>query len=152
MNSLSCSSSRFGELEFTAEDVVTVPRGLLGFPDSREYVVIEHREGSPFRWLQSTTEPALAFLVVDPATYVPDYAPDMPDDAANQLQVDNETTILVYTIVTIPAGHPEEMTLNLAGPVVINCDRQLAFQVVLQDERYPVKYKAIPAKQESAAA
>jgi len=134
------STTRFGVLEFENLDVVTFPTGILGFPSCRRFVLVAHKEDSPFRWLQSVDDGALAFLVVDPATFFPDYAPEMESSDAAYLQLSEETPRLVYTMVTIPKGLPESMTVNLAGPIVINAETRYAKQIVLADEGYGTKH------------
>lgn len=150
---LKASTVRFGEIDLTAEDIITMPEGILGFPQSTSFVLIQHKEGSPFRWLQSLDQPEIAFLVVDPAIYVADYTPEMPEDDARELQLDEDTPQLVYTIVTIPRGKPEELTLNLAGPIVINAASRKARQVVLEDPLYGTKFAPqVQTKQTEEAA
>ncbi len=133
------STTRFGDIQFTTEDVVEFSGGLVGFPEMERYVLVQHKDDSPFRWLQSLDCGELAFLVVDPAVFCTDYAPEMPGSAAVELALDEETPRLVYTIVTIPRGKPSEMTLNLAGPLVLNLATGKAKQVVLEDPRYPTR-------------
>lgn len=137
-------TTRFGALEFSTMDVVTLDEGLLGFPGRSRFVVIQHKEGSPFCWLQSVDAGDLAFLVIDPAHYVPDYAPELPDETANQLGLSEETPRLVYTIVTIPKGKPDDMTLNLAGPILINLEERKAKQIVVEDTRYAIRHRVFP--------
>ena len=134
-------TTRFGVVEFSEEDVVTFADGILGFPDARRFLVIHHKEDSPFRWLQNVEYGDLAFLVADPAHYVPGYAPELPDQIAEELNLSEESPRLVYTMVTIPKGKPDGMTLNLAGPLLINLESRQARQVVLEDQRYPIRYK-----------
>jgi flagellar assembly factor FliW len=141
MTQLTMKTARFGEIAFEDADVVKFPDGVLGFPSSQRYVLIQHKEGSPFRWMQSVDEGFLAFLVVDPGVYLADYAPEMPSSIAQSLALQAETPRLVYTIVTIPPGKVEDMTLNLAGPIVINVDLGLGKQIVLDDATYPVKHR-----------
>ncbi|MCB0826571.1 MAG: flagellar assembly protein FliW [Armatimonadetes bacterium] len=138
------ATSRFGEIKFTKEDVVNFANGLLGFPKAQQFVLIQHKEGSPFRWLQSVESEELAFLVVDPAEYVTNYAPDMPNSMAQSLNLSEETPRLVYTIVTIPRGKPKDMTLNLAGPIVINAESGQAMQTVLENDEYEIRFRVFP--------
>ncbi|MBS1710522.1 MAG: flagellar assembly protein FliW [Armatimonadetes bacterium] len=140
-------TARFGTIEFCDADLVTLAEGILGFPGQTRYLVIQHKEGSPFCWLQSADDGALAFLVVDPAYYVPDYAPELPDETARQLELGEETPRLVYTIVTIPKGKPDDMTLNLAGPILINLEKRLAKQVVVEDVRYAIRHRVFPKEE-----
>lgn len=134
-------SARFGEIEFATEDVVTLSDGLLGFEENTRYVVLQHGDGGPFRWLQSIEDANLAFLIVDPAYFVPEYAPLLENSQAQALGLTEGTPRLVYTIVTIPKGKPEEMTLNLAGPIVINAQTRMACQVIVEDESCSVRHR-----------
>ncbi|MBV6459612.1 MAG: Flagellar assembly factor FliW [Fimbriimonadaceae bacterium] len=137
---MTISTTRFGSIEFDDLDVVTFPTGILGFPDCRRFVLVAHKEDSPFRWLQSADNGSLAFLVVDPATFFPEYAPEMEGTDAAFLQLSEDSPRLVYTMVTIPKGLPGSMTVNLAGPIVINADTRYAKQIVLTDEGYGTKH------------
>lgn len=152
MSTQTVSTIRFGVIEYTAEDVIRLVGGILGFPSYEQYLILQHKEGSPFRWLQSLDEPSLAFLVVDPSHFLSDYAPEMELRHALDLQLTEETARLVYTIVTIPRGKPEEMTLNLAGPIVINAECGIAKQVVLDDPAYSIKFEVNRAPQPTEAA
>ena len=134
-------TSRFGSIRYSAEDIVTFADGLVGFPNLESFVLIQHDDDGQFRWMQSTDFGDIAFLVVDPARYVADYDPAVPDSLAESLSLDEDTPRLVYTIVSIPPGKPEEMTINLAGPIIINTEAGCARQVVLEDERHAIKHR-----------
>jgi flagellar assembly factor FliW len=149
---MTITCARFGSIEYTPEDVVTLPEGLLGFPSHREYLIINHKDGSSFRWLQSVDDPKVAFLVTDPANIAEDYAPAMPKGLAENLDLAEETPRIVYAIVSIPPGKPQEMTVNLAGPIVINAEKRIAQQVVVEDPQWSTKHRMIPEPQAEAAA
>ena len=151
MTTMAINTTRFGELEFEQADQVTFFSGIVGFPDLRQFVLIQHKEDSPYRWLQSTEDGAVAFLVVDPSAHVTGYAPQMPQTVAVQLGMNQETPRLVYTIITIPRGRPHEMTVNLAGPIVVNAETGQAVQVVLEDEAYAIRHRVFPEGAEAAA-
>lgn len=145
------TTSRFGTIEYETEDIVRFREGLVGLPQLKDFVLVQHRDDSPFRWLQSLDDGGMAFLVVDPGTYVPNYAPSMPDSATTALELQESTPVLVYTICTIPNGKPRDMTLNLAGPIVINAETREARQLVLEDEACPVRFSVFEEKQGQAA-
>lgn len=145
-------TARFGTIEYGELDVVTFPLGLPGFENHRRFVIINHKDGSPFRWLQSVEDGALAFLVVDPATFFSDYAPEMDESDSQFLSLTETTPRLVYTIVTIPKGNPEAMTLNLAGPIVVNAQNRVAKQIVLTDESFGIRHPIPKAESPEAVA
>lgn len=152
---MTLAGTRFGNIDFSAEDVITLPDGMIGFPTATEFVILNHKADSPFRWLQSTTDAPLAFLVAIASEYVPDYSPKIRDEDARAIQIQEDTPVLVFATVNIPKGAPREMTLNLAGPIVVNAANRLARQVVLEDALYTVRHRVFqPAIQveESVAA
>jgi flagellar assembly factor FliW len=138
------SGTRFGDIEFLDEDIVHLPEGLIGFPGSKRYLILSVKPNSPFRWLQSIDEPALAFLCTDPAHYVPYYAPTLSERHARDLQMNADTPRMVLCTAAIPKGKPEDMTLNLAGPIVVNAEARVARQIVLEDGAYTVKHRVFP--------
>ncbi|MCH7904140.1 MAG: flagellar assembly protein FliW [Armatimonadetes bacterium] len=152
MTQQALKSTRFGTIEFSKDDIVEFVSGLVGFEELRSFIFIEHGENSPFRWMQSLDDPNVAFLVIDPIHYVPEYAPEMPQATADRLDLGPGTGRLVYTIVTIPPGRPEEMTINLAGPIIINAERRIAQQIVVEDETYSVKHRVFEQQIEEEVA
>lgn len=138
------TGTRFGDIEFSEEDIIHFAEGLIGFPNSHSFVLLCAKPGSEFRWLQSLDEPALAFLCTDPTVFVPEYAPTMPLRHARDLGMTEETPRLVLTTAAIPRGKPEDMTLNLAGPIIINAEERRGRQIVLEDGAYTIKHRVFP--------
>jgi flagellar assembly factor FliW len=152
MKQQTTETARFGRITYTDGDLVSFDQGLVGFPSLSSFVFIQHKEGSPFRWMQSVDEAEVAFLVVDPAHYVEGYAPEIAETSVESVGIVSETPRLVYTIVSIPPGKPEEMTLNLAGPIVVNLETGRAKQIVIEDECYPIRHRVFEKKQSEEAA
>ncbi len=142
--------TRFGEIEFSKRDVIDISEGMIGFQNLRQYVVVNTKEGSPYRWLQSIEYATLAFLVSIPEFFVSDYAPEITDAEAKSLGLAPETAHLILVTTTIPAGNPDAATANLAAPVVINLETRKAKQVILEDEAYTIRYPIFSGSQEVA--
>ena len=58
---------------------ISVPGGVAGFPGSQTFALVELSPSSPFFRLCSLDVPGLDFLVVPPAVFFPDYAPEIDD-------------------------------------------------------------------------
>lgn len=147
------TTSRFGELEIDASRIITFSEGILGFPNDRRYVLLEREANSPFRWLQSLDNGDLAFVLVDPLCFLPDYRVEISPEDAQDLGIQNPENTVVLCIVTIGEGGTS-VTANLLGPIVINPTTMRARQVVLLDSQYSVQYDllaAIPHKQAAGA-
>ena len=74
------TGTRFGNIDYSNEDVIHFPDGMIGFDRMHDYVVINTKEGSAFRWLQSLEEPKLAFLVSLPESFMEGYSPEIKDE------------------------------------------------------------------------
>lgn len=129
------TTSRFGEIEIDEASVVRMPEGMLGFGEIGEFVIVQQNEESPFLWFQAVREPNLAFVIVDPFTFFPDYEVLLSNNDIEALGCSELGSLAVFAVVVIPEN-PEDMTANLRGPIVINADNKVARQVVLNDDRY----------------
>jgi flagellar assembly factor FliW len=135
-------TTRFGTVEIEDSSIIRMPKGPIGFDEYTDYCLMQHRPDTSLRWLQSTQESSLAFVVIDPSQFVPDYEIELPDAEAETLHLDSADDVLVLGIVTIGCGG-RELSINLAAPVVINSREMTALQVVLQDNRYSVKHPLV---------
>jgi flagellar assembly factor FliW len=128
-------TSRFGEIEIGDDAVISMPEGMLGFGEFTKYILIQHKEGSPFLWYQAVEDPNLAFVLIDPFTFFPNYEVALPSEDMQALDCEDLANLAVFVVVVIPEN-PEDMTANLRGPVVVNVNKKTAKQVVLIDARY----------------
>ena len=139
-------TTRFGVLEVDESSMLKMPKGLLGFENRTEFVLIQHRPDTAFRWLQSREDPDLAFVVVDPSDFYCDYAIEISDADAGALDLTSEKDALVMAIVTI-SNQGKEVTANLAAPIVMNSKELRGMQIILQDNRYGVKHPLVEQRQ-----
>jgi flagellar assembly factor FliW len=135
------TGTRFGAVEFVELDVLTIHEGLIGFPTLTQFLLLAHGEQSPFQWLQSVDEPGIAFLVVDPVSFVPDYAPEIDDVQAEALALSESTPRLLRTTARLIGQPVEELSLNLAAPIVLNLEQRIGKQVVLDNEAYNIRHR-----------
>jgi flagellar assembly factor FliW len=142
------ASARFGEFDVPADRVLHFPQGLIGFPRARRFVILDHRPGSPFKWMLCVEEPDVAFAVVEPATFVPDYRPPL-ELAARTLGAD-PADVALFVIVTIPSD-PTAMTVNLMAPVVVDVRTRRSRQMVVEDPRCDPSYRVCTPRAAAAA-
>ncbi len=129
-------TTRFGEIEIDESQAIHFSDGLLGFPEQKKYVIIEHKPGSPFIWLQSINKPDLAFVMTNPFLIKKDYLKNLSAEEETLFKGEGDSDIIVFAIVTIPHGKAEKTTVNLLGPVVIETKTRRARQVILANSGY----------------
>jgi flagellar assembly factor FliW len=110
------------------ESVIRFPLGLLGFEAVKDYVLLAKPGDEPFLWLQVLNDPALAFLVLSPFSFVPTYEPDIAADDVAFLGLNAPEDALLFNIVTVRGA--QQATLNLKGPIVLNRHTLVGKQVI----------------------
>jgi flagellar assembly factor FliW len=136
---LKVQTSRFGEIDVDEGDIISLPEGLIGFPELVRYVLLDHDSDSPFKWLQSVDEGSMAFVVISPLTFRPDYTVEVTEEEISTLHLDNAEDAVISVIVTIPMD-PKKMSANLKAPLVFNLKNRLGKQVIVKDAQYQTKH------------
>ena len=121
-------ASRIGNLVVALDTTIRFPRGLIGFENLREFVLVELKTGSPFRFLQSMENPVMGLMLADPFAFLPTYKVRLALAEERILQVKSIRDLVILVTVTVPKGNPEETTLNLTGPICINVPKRLGLQ------------------------
>lgn len=138
--------TRLGEREIDLDSIIYFPQGLIGLEDKREYVLLNVSENSPFFLLQSVTDPHLGLLVADPYPFIKDYDIKLEQAEKKILRIKNIRQIAVLVTVTIPEDKPDETTLNLSGPIVMNTEAKLGMQVPQVGANHPTHYRLVEGK------
>jgi len=138
-------TTRFGEIEVADETVVEFPTGILGFPKYSKYVLIDIDENSPLKWLQSTQEPSLAFVVTNPNLFVADYSIDATRKDLVDINVEHAADVIILVLVTIPKD-PSQITANLKGPLLINTKNNKGKQLIIDNPDYSIKFSLITSE------
>lgn len=132
----------FGEITIADDRIIRFPKGIVGFPDLKDFTLIHDSEdggNAAIRWIQSLQEPAFAMPVMDPLSIVPDYAPEIADEIIANLGECGSDDLLVLVTVTVPSDITK-MTINLKAPIVINSDNLKACQAIVENDDYMVKF------------
>ena len=133
-------TTRFGELELNPSDLVTFAEGLFGFENLKKFFVVDPGDSTLILWLQSTEDDKVAFPIIEPKIFKPDYIAKLLPADLNGLDLDSLQTAKLYSILTIPAT-VTEMSANLKAPIVINSSKKIGKQIVLQDSKLSVKHE-----------
>lgn len=130
------TSARFGEFTVPAETVIEIPSGIIGFPHSTRFVMLDHKP--PFSWLHSIDDPNLAFVVVDGFEFGQQFDVKPPiGDKDTDLQAEDEYAILI--VVTVRSD-PRLTTANLKAPVFVNMRNRKGVQTIIDDQRYSTRF------------
>ena len=138
---MTIATKAFGSINVDESQKICFPHGLYGFESLKDYVLLD-AEQEPFFWLQSVDSQQIAFILINPFLFRPDYEMNIDNDDLLPIGINDPGNALIFSIVTIPSdGNP--MTANLQGPIVINKDNCTGIQAVLSDSRWKTKHDIV---------
>lgn len=132
----------FGQVDITDDKIITFPGGIIGFPDMKRFTLLHDEEKGVsvgIRWLQSLEEPGFAMTVIDPLLVMEDYNPEIDDELLSGIGEVTPDNLLVLVTVRVPSDL-KQMSVNLQGPIIINVDERKACQIIVDVDRYPVRF------------
>ena len=129
-----------GEVEINEQEILTFEYGVPGFPDIQKFALLSLDADLPLALLQSTEQPAIGFVVAYPFAFKTDYVFEISEEDKEDLAIEKEEDVIAYSIVTLKESF-QDSTLNLLAPVIINTNKKLGKQIVLQDSsKYPLRH------------
>ena len=131
----------FGRITYSPEDVLEFPNGLFGFESERQFLLLPF-SGSQGNMLclQSVAAPSPAFILMNPFSLKPDYAPVLSKEELKLMGV-SQSHELCYYVMCVAKEPVGESTVNLRCPVVVNPELHRAAQVILDTEEYHMRHR-----------
>jgi len=126
------ATAHFGCVEVEVDDILLFPQGVIAFEDCRHWVLLADADNPAVAWLQSVSRVEVAFPVVSPRRFSPDYAVRVTRGQLVHLDFSHFDHAYVLAVVSSSDG---DLTINLKAPLIINLDRRLGRQVITSDEQ-----------------
>ncbi len=123
-------SERLGALDVDDASVITFPRGLIGLPGRKRFVILEFGEGIPLGWMQCVDDGAFGLPVSDPQIFRPEYRVEASSPDVSDLELESAEDAVILVVTTVGAGG-DLMTGNLRAPLLVNTRNRIGQQIVL---------------------
>ncbi len=136
-------------IEVSEEQIFAFEPGLGGFEALRRYALIPE-DDSPIEWLQSLDDPDVAFALLEPFAFRPDYAFELSDADTEALGMHEPQDALVRCVLTLHED-PSKITANMLAPLVLSRRTHLARQVIVQNSDYPLRFALFASLAEQEA-
>jgi flagellar assembly factor FliW len=131
----------YGPIDVDERQRIEFPYGILGFEKLNSYVLLDAPQ-QPFYWLQALDLVEVAFVLINPVIFRPDYTVEVPPEELEEIGIDNPDKMLTFAIVTIPQN-PAEMTANLQGPIIINKETRVGRQSISTNPKWEVRHPVL---------
>ena len=125
----------------SAQNEVILEHGLFGFPEVNSMEILFAKEELPFMWIREKDKDGLAFVVVEPNGIIPNYMVEISDADVGSLGITGMDDTMILNIVTLNPEHPEKLSVNLVGPIVINRRTRVGKQCIISNhEEYSARH------------
>lgn len=131
------STRRFAEIEVCDEDIVHFPEGLVGLASHKQFILLQDPESTDLIWLQSLDQHDFALATIHSSKLGPDFPLEVHPAELHSLRLDSPDDLAAFLIINRIDG---QFFVNLRGPIMVNAQRMIGRQVVLQDDRYGVRH------------
>ncbi|MGE8206899.1 flagellar assembly protein FliW [Heyndrickxia sp. NPDC080065] len=128
-----------GEIEINEKEILHFTKGIPGFPDEKQFILLAMPDQNLFTIMQSVETPELAFVLTSPFSFIEKYEFELDDSTIEQLAIKNQEDVSVFAIVTLQDPF-EKTSANLQAPVILNVKNNEAKQVILNDTIYKIKH------------
>ena len=132
-------SRYYGEREYEEKDIITFEKGLPGFRELKKFIIFPVEENKVFNMLHSIDNMEIGLVIVSPFYVMKEYEFELSDEKIDELSVEKENDINVYTTVCLNKDI-KNITVNLKAPIVINIKENKGEQLILDDDKYQIKY------------
>lgn len=132
----------FGIISIEEDALYHFPEGLYGFEDIQEFCIYSQSfdDEIAFLYLQARDSVDPCFLVFEPWDLYPGYAPSLSESDLKTLEVSGPEELIFLAITTI-FPNPEELSLNVKSPVVLNPKTRTGRQVILENRDYSIRFQ-----------
>jgi flagellar assembly factor FliW len=137
------ATSTLEKAEATGVPVLDFVSAIPGFPAHRRFVLVRVTEEGVLFALTAVDDPELRFLVVPPAAFFPDYAPEIDEQSLAAIGAKSTDDLMILLVVTA-GDSPGASTANLMAPIVVNEASHRAIQLVLSGSGLPIHAVLMP--------
>lgn len=131
----------YGDIEYQKEDLFFFPDGLFGFPTLNYFLPLcMNEEDDALLLLQSTEQPEIAFVTINPVFLCADYLPALTEEELSYLEVSSYEELSYFSICVLKNPYSES-TVNLKCPIVINPVTHKGLQIIMENTSYEYRQK-----------
>ncbi|MGG4037822.1 flagellar assembly protein FliW [Heyndrickxia ginsengihumi] len=128
-----------GEIKVNEQEIWHFEKGLPGFPDEKQFVLLPLPNNDVFMILQAVQTPYIAFVITNPFLTFKDYEFKIDDSTLEQLRLESEKDVAVYSILTVKDPFVNT-TINLQAPLIFNMKNKKGKQMILNDSPYHTRH------------
>ena len=133
-------TTRFGPVEVNSDEVYFFPQGLIGFEALKRFVLLDSKKGNIIQWLQAIDDPAVAFLVSEPQSFIPSFEIKYPDATSSEPVMDRDQFQQLKTLTMLSLDRNEGVLhVHVMSPLLLDTSGRKGVQIMTDTPHPTVK-------------
>lgn len=135
-------TKQHGTFIYKEEEIITFKKGIMGLENFKKFIIADIKENPVFKILHSIEDEAVGLVIISPFKVKNNYEINLEDDLIEKLNISSPKEVMLYNTVTLNSD-VHKITVNLKAPIVINMDKKLGEQIIIDKEEYKIKHPLI---------
>lgn len=127
-----------GIIEYEENDIIVFKKSILGFSDLNKFILFDLKDNAVFKVLHSLEDNSIGFIVINPFDFFKEYEFKLSDEVKKNIKIEDTNEVMVLNTITIN-NEVKKITTNLRAPIIVNINKSLGEQIVLETEKYKIK-------------
>lgn len=126
-----------GNRQHRQRGLIHFAEGLIGFPECRNFQLLDNDKLRPFRILYCTDVRHVGFVVIDPRCVISGYNKRIPASEWRAIGLRVPEDRLAF-VVAVLGRNVKDSTANFSAPLIVNRRKMIGKQIVLDDSTFSV--------------
>jgi flagellar assembly factor FliW len=135
-------TKQHGTFTYNEEDIITFKKGIMGLENLKKFIIADIKENPIFKILQSIEDEDVGLVIISPFEVKNNYEIELKENLTENLSISSQKEVMLYNTVTVNSD-VHKITVNLKAPIVINMDKKLGEQIIIDKEEYKIKHPLI---------
>lgn len=135
-------TKQHGTFTYNEEDIIIFKKGIMGLENLKKFIIADIKENPVFKILQSIEDEAVGLIIISPFEVKNNYEVELKENLTENLSISSQKEVILYNTVTVNSD-VHKITVNLKAPIVINMDKKLGEQIIIDKEEYKIKHPLI---------
>lgn len=127
-----------GTINYEEKDIISFNKSIPGFCNLNKFILFDLKDNPGFKVIHSVEDDSVGFIVINPFHFFKEYEFKLNDEVIKNIKIDDENQVVVLNTITVNS-EIKKITTNLRAPIIININKSLGEQIILESEKYKIK-------------
>jgi|UniRef100_A0A7V3VTH6 flagellar assembly factor FliW len=129
--------TKIGSYDIKEESIFKFAEGIPGFENLKRFAVLSRADTEPIKWFVSLEDKNVALPIIDPWLIFKDYSFTLNEEMLKRIENPKRENVLIFCVIDL---HRPNVTVNLMAPIVINIEKGIGSQIIVEGTKYTSRH------------